>query len=89
MQGGAVAAVIDAAAEAASGVAGAGDVVVSDLQLTYLALARVGPVRTRVEVLDVRPGVVVTRVELIDVGGDDRVTTLGRVVATTSLRDYA
>jgi uncharacterized protein (TIGR00369 family) len=91
MQGGAVAAVIDAAAEAASGVVGAGDVgggdvVVSDLQLTYLALARVGPVRTRVEVLDVRPGVVVTRVELIDVGGDDRVTTLGRVVATTSLR---
>jgi uncharacterized protein (TIGR00369 family) len=86
MQGGAVAAVIDAAAEAASGVAGAGDVVVSDLQLMYLALARVGPIRTRVEVLDARPGVVVTRVELIDVGGDDRVTTLGRVVATTSLR---
>src|SRR5439155_10122120 len=56
------------------------------LQLTYLALARVGPIRTRVEVLDARPGVVVARVELIDSGSDDRVTTIGRVVATTSLR---
>jgi len=87
MQGGAVAAVIDAAAEAAATVASVDAVVVSDLQLTYLALARVGPIRTRAEVLDVRPGVVVTRVELIDTGSDDRVTTLGRVVATRSLRD--
>jgi len=86
MQGGAVAVVIEAAAEAASSAANAGEVVVSDMQLTYLALARVGPVRTRVEVLDARPGVVVTRVELIDAGSDDRLTTIGRVVATTSLR---
>ena len=86
MQGGAVAVVIDAAAEAASAVAHAGEVVVADLQLTYLALARVGPIRTRAEVLDARPGVVVTHVELIDTGSDGRVTTIGRVVATTSLR---
>jgi uncharacterized protein (TIGR00369 family) len=83
MQGGAVAIVIDAAAEAASRAAGS-DVVVTDLQLTYLALARVGPVRTRVEVLDARFDVVTTHVELVDAGGDDRVTTLGRVVATAS-----
>jgi uncharacterized protein (TIGR00369 family) len=87
MQGGAVAVVVDAAAEAVSAAANAGTVVVCDLQLSYLALARVGPVRTRVEVLDARPGVVVTHVELIDTGSDDRVTTIGRVVATTSLRD--
>jgi uncharacterized protein (TIGR00369 family) len=87
MQGGAVAVVTDAAAQAAADHSGAGPVVVTDLQLTYLALARVGPIRTRVDVLDARPGVVAARVELIDCGADDRVTTVGRVVATTSLRD--
>ena len=86
MQGGAVAVVIDAAAQAAADHAGAGPVVVTDLQLTYLALARVGPVRTRVDVLDARPGVVAVRVEVVDAGADDRVTTVGRVVATTSLQ---
>jgi uncharacterized protein (TIGR00369 family) len=86
MQGGAVAAVIDAAAETASRATGQ-DVVVTDLQLTYLALARVGPIRTRVDVLDARPGVVTTRVELVDAGSEGRVTTVGRVVATASLRN--
>jgi uncharacterized protein (TIGR00369 family) len=86
MQGGAVAVVIDAAAQAAADLAGAGPVVVTDLQLTYLALARAGPIRTRVDVLDARPGVVTARVELVDCGADDRLTTIGRVVATTSLR---
>jgi uncharacterized protein (TIGR00369 family) len=86
MQGGAVAAVIDAAADAAARATGS-DVVVTDLQLTYLALARVGPIRTRVDVLDARPDVVAMHVELVDAGSDGRVTTVGRVVATTSLRD--
>jgi len=88
MQGGAVAILVDAATEAAANAGRAVPLVVADLQLTYLALARVGPVRTRVEVLDTRPGVVVARVELIDVGSDDRVTTIGRVVAATSLRGH-
>jgi uncharacterized protein (TIGR00369 family) len=83
MQGGAVAVVIDAAAEVASRAAGR-DVVVSDLQLTYLALARRGPIRTRVEVLDARADAVTTHVELVDGGSDNRVTTIGRVVATAS-----
>ena len=86
MQGGAVAAVIDAAADAAARATGS-DVVVTDLQLTYLALARVGPIRTRVDVLDARPDRVAMHVELVDAGSDGRVTTAGRVVATTSLRD--
>jgi acyl-coenzyme A thioesterase PaaI-like protein len=85
MQGGAVAAVIEAAADAAWRAEGS-DVVVTDLQLTYLALARVGPIRTRVDVLDARPDVVTTHVELVDAGSDGRVTTVGRVVATRSLR---
>jgi uncharacterized protein (TIGR00369 family) len=87
MQGGAVAVVVDAAAQVAAEGSAAGPVVVTDLQLTYLALARVGPLRTRVDVLEARPGVVVVHVEVIDMGAEERVTTVGRVVATTSLRD--
>ena len=56
MQGGAVATVIDAAAEAAARAATGEELVVTDIQLTYLALARVGPIRTRVEVLGARLG---------------------------------
>jgi uncharacterized protein (TIGR00369 family) len=85
MQGGAVAILIDAAATAASTAAAAEPVVVTDLQLTYLALARVGPLRTRADVLSAAAGTVITRVELIDTGADRRVTTLARVVASPSL----
>ena len=53
MQGGAVATVVDAAAEVAARAASGEPLVVTDIQLTYLALARVGPVRTRVDVLGV------------------------------------
>jgi len=84
MQGGAVAIIVDAAATAASTVAAATPVVVTDLQLTYLALARVGPLRTHAEVLNAAAGTVITRVELIDIGADQRVTTLARVVASPS-----
>jgi uncharacterized protein (TIGR00369 family) len=87
MQGGAVAVVVDAAAQAAADTTAAGPVVVTDLQLTYLALARIGPVRTVVEVVDVRPGAVTARVSVVDAGADNRVTTVGRVVLTTSLRN--
>jgi uncharacterized protein (TIGR00369 family) len=87
MQGGAVATIVDAAAAAASSAAAGREVVVTDLQLTYLALARVGPLRTRVEVLGARPDTVTTRVELVDAGAGSRVTSIARVVATPSLRD--
>ncbi|HTD51133.1 MAG TPA: hotdog domain-containing protein, partial [Acidimicrobiia bacterium] len=72
---------------AASTVAAAEPVVVTDLQLTYLALARVGPLRTRAEVLRTAAGTVITRVELVDTGADGRVTTLARVVASRSRSD--
>jgi acyl-coenzyme A thioesterase PaaI-like protein len=84
MQGGAVAVVVDAAVQAVADRPTAGPVVVTDLQLTYLALARVGPVRTLVEVLGIRPGVVTARVAVVDAGAGGRLTTVGRVVATTS-----
>jgi uncharacterized protein (TIGR00369 family) len=89
MQGGAVATIVDAAAAVASTAAAGREVVVTDLQLTYLALARVGPLRTRVEVLGARPDGVTTRVELVDAGAGSRVTSIARVVATPSLRGRA
>jgi len=85
MQGGAVATVIDAAAEVACRAATSEPLVVTDLQITYLALGRAGPIRTRVDVLGARPGHARARVELVDAGAASRVTSLARVVATTSL----
>lgn len=85
MQGGAVAIIVDAAAEAASTVAAGDNLIVTDLQLTYLALARVGPVRARADVLNAAGGAVTTRVELVDLGADGRLTSVARVVATPSL----
>ena len=89
MQGGVVATLVDAAAEVAAGAASGEQLVVADIQLTYLALARVGPVRSRVEVLSQRGGSVAAHVELIDEGSDSRVTSIARVVATRSLRGAA
>jgi uncharacterized protein (TIGR00369 family) len=87
MQGGAVATVIDAAAEAAIRSATAEPLLVTDLQVTYLALGRVGPIRTSVDVLGTNAGHARARVELVDAGAESRLTTLARVVATKSLRD--
>ena len=86
MQGGAVATIIDAAAEAAARTATSESLVVTDLQITYLALNRIGPIRTRVDVLGVSSGHATARVELVDAGAAARVTSLARVVATRSLR---
>jgi uncharacterized protein (TIGR00369 family) len=86
MQGGAVATLVDAAAETAARAASTDPLVVSDIQLTYLALARVGPIRTRVEVLGTALGAVTMRVEMVDAGFDARVTSIARVVATSSRR---
>jgi uncharacterized protein (TIGR00369 family) len=86
MQGGAVATVIDAAAEIAIRAATSEPLVVTDLQITYLALGRVGPIRTRVDVLGAGTGYAQARVELVDAGADSRVTSVARVVATKSLR---
>jgi uncharacterized protein (TIGR00369 family) len=83
MQGGAVATLIDAAAETAIRAATSEPLVVSDLQVTYLALGRVGPIRTRVEVLGTAPGHSTARVELFDMGAGSRITTVARVVATS------
>ena len=93
VQGGAMALLGDVAATealgAATGLGGAG-VVVTDLQVAYLTLGRVGPIVTRATVLDGGgtpgagaggasvgdPGPASAVVELIDTGAGDRLTTV-------------
>ncbi len=70
IQGGAVAALAEVAAETATGAG------VRDLELRYLAAVRVGPARATAEVL----GAGQVRVEVRDRGNQDRLTTL--VLAT-------
>lgn len=84
-QGGAVGAVVEAAAETALRHASSAPLVVTDLHLTYLSFGRVGPLRTRTEVLAVSVDRGVARVELFDTGADARVTTVARVVASRAV----
>ncbi|HEY3721893.1 MAG TPA: PaaI family thioesterase [Acidimicrobiia bacterium] len=82
VQGGMVAAVADAAAVAAIGHAVGGPVESVDLQITYLALAKVGPIRTRSAVLSASETFGSAHVEIVDTGAGNRLTTVARVVAT-------
>jgi acyl-coenzyme A thioesterase PaaI-like protein len=72
MQGGAVATVADIAAEAALRAAAGAPLVVTDLQLSYLGFGRVGPVRSRVEVLASDAARGRAHVELFDTGAENR-----------------
>ena len=49
--------------------------------VTYLALAKVGPIRTRTRVLSATPEHGSAHVEIVDTGAGDRLTTVARVVA--------
>jgi acyl-coenzyme A thioesterase PaaI-like protein len=83
VQGGVVACIVERAAELALSHAAGRPLAPVGLQLTYLALAREGPIRSEVETLGVAslgPTWGSARVELFDVGADRR-TTVGRVVA--------
>jgi acyl-coenzyme A thioesterase PaaI-like protein len=81
VQGGAVATMIERAAELALSHAAGRPLAPVGLQLSYLALAREGPIRSAVEVLGVADQWGSARVSLFDAGAD-RLTTVGRVVAT-------
>jgi uncharacterized protein (TIGR00369 family) len=81
IQGGMVAAAADAAGAEAVGEACGVPVETVDLQVTYLALAKVGPIRTRSIVLDTRAAHGAAHVEIVDTGADGRLTTVARVVA--------
>ena len=81
IQGGMMAAAADAAAEQALADACGGPVETCDLQITYLALAKAGPVRTNTRVLAATTKAGTARVEIVDCGSDNRLTTLARAVA--------
>ena len=85
MQGGVVATVVDAAAEVALRTASGAPLVVTDLQLTYLGFGRVGPVRTRTDVLAWNDEWGAARVELVDTGAEHREMTVANAVATRGL----
>lgn len=86
MQGGAVAALADAAAEVTLQAATGDGCSVTDLQINYLALCKVGPIRTAAEVLGVGDGYGAARVTITDTGADHRVTTIAR--ASSTRRDH-
>jgi uncharacterized protein (TIGR00369 family) len=81
VQGGMMATAVDAAAQHALTEACGTPVETTDLQVTYLALAKVGPVRSRTRVLTASADHGIAHVELVDAGAGDRLTTLARVVA--------
>lgn len=86
LQGGVVATVAEVSARHLLRAACGAPVDPADLHLTYLALAREGPVRTRARVLAAGPTGGCARVEVLDTGLDDRLVALARVVATGGLR---
>ncbi len=85
VQGGAMALIAEAAGAEALGAAVGGtadDVVVTDLQIAYLALGKVGPIVSSARVLGPGPGGRLGAVvELFDAGADHRLTTVVNVGA--------
>ncbi len=79
LQGGAVVALVDAAAEAVASSRMVADAVTQDLQVHYLALGRVGPIRTRTAWLAGDEREARLRVELVDAGQDDRLVSMATV----------
>jgi uncharacterized protein (TIGR00369 family) len=82
MQGGVVATVAEAAAETALRASTARPLVVTDLYVTYLGFGRVGPVRSKVDVLGAAANHGAARVELVDTGAENRQMTVVHAVAT-------
>ena len=89
LQGGVIGMLAEAAGAEALGAArggGGSDVVVTDLQIAYLALGRVGPVVTSARVLEAgMDGRCSAVVELRDSGAGDRLMTVANVVAVPTV----
>jgi len=90
VQGGVMAIIAEAAGAEAVGAALGGDassVVVTDLQVAYLSLGRVGPIVSGARVLEGGPGGAASAVvELRDAGADGRLTTVVNLVAVPVAR---
>ena len=78
VQGGMMATTAATAAEGALSAAAGAPLAVVDLHVTYLTLAKVGPVRSDTRVLAATPEYGTAHVELVDEGADDTVCTLVR-----------
>ena len=81
VQGGVMASAAVVAAHDALAVLGGAPAAVAELQITYLALAKVGPVTARATPLDLGAEAGTARVTLVDGGADDLVTSIARVKA--------
>jgi acyl-coenzyme A thioesterase PaaI-like protein len=79
LQGGAVVALVDAAAECIAATRMVDAVATQDVQLHFLALGRVGPIRTRTRWLAGSAHEARLRVELIDTGQQDRLSSVATV----------
>jgi len=79
LQGGAVVALVDAAAESVASARMVPDAVTQDLELHLLALGRVGPIRTRARWLAGSELEARLRIELVDTGQDGRLVSVAVV----------
>jgi len=82
LQGGMLAILGDVAGQHAARAATGKPLMTSDLTVHFLSQAKVGPFRTRAEVLRTTKDTALTRVEVLDGGSDDRVTTVMMNTAT-------
>jgi uncharacterized protein (TIGR00369 family) len=81
VQGGVMATLAAAASDRALSAAAGVALGTVDLQVTYLSLAKVGPVETRTTVLEAGPRHGTAHVELVDAGAAGRLTTVVRTRA--------
>lgn len=84
VQGGIMATLAAAASDRALSAAAGVPLGTVDLQVTYLTLAKIGPVETRTTVLEAGPRHGTAHVELVDTGADGRRTTVVRTRAVTT-----
>ncbi|MGZ4678009.1 MAG: hypothetical protein ACXV8Y_15890, partial [Acidimicrobiia bacterium] len=78
VQGGMMATLAAAASDRTLTAASGATLATVDLEITYLSLAKSGPVRTVTTVLAASPDDGTARVALVDTGAEDRVTTIVR-----------
>lgn len=76
LQGGAAAVLLERAAELAGREALGAEVVVSDLSIHFIALGRIGPMRTRARLLRRGEAGALLRIELVDIGAEGRLGAL-------------
>ncbi len=81
VQGGVMASAAVVAAHDALGADGGAPTAVVELQISYLALAKVGPVTARATPIDVGADAGTARVALVDGGAEELVTSIARVKA--------